>query len=90
MRLVLPTITSLSPSSGGKHGGYLLTINGTGFGDAPELVQIGGQPLLVQTWTDTAITAIVPDTGNAAGFANVKVQTFEKAWTNGSPFTLTD
>ena len=60
-----PTITSISPSIGGQ--GNLVTITGTGFHSSPvgsSLVQFagGGGQATINSWSDTQIIAVVPNT----------------------------
>lgn len=90
VRLALPTITSLAPTSGKNDGGYPVTISGTGFGAVQGQVSIAGFPLTVTSWTDTAITVTMLNAGTQLGFMNVKVLTDEQAWTNAAPFTFVD
>jgi len=90
VRLVLPTIGSLVPSSGKNDGGYPVTINGSGFGGVAGQVSIAGFPLTVTSWTDTAITVTMLNAGTQLGTMNVKVLTDEQAWSNAVPFTWVD
>ena len=65
--LTPPSITSLSPTSGSV--GTLVTITGTGFGSAQGTgtVTFNGAAAAPITWSDTAITVLVPlnaSTGN--------------------------
>jgi hypothetical protein len=72
--LTSPTISSLSSTALAQAG--RLKISGSGFGDeqGSGLVQIGGVNAPVSNWTDSLITAYVPD-GAAIGLDNVQVIT---------------
>lgn len=90
VRMVLPTIASLSPSTGKNDGGYPVTISGTGFGATQGQVTLAGFPLTVTSWSDTAITVTMLNAGSQLGFMNAKVLTAEQAASNTMPFTFTD
>ena len=74
-----PTISSVSPSSG-VIGAWPITISGTGFGATQSnstLVFNNSSPPQIVSWSDTAITAVVPDdaetgplTVTVGGFTN--------------------
>ena len=72
--LTAPTIGSLSTTTLAQAG--RLKISGSGFGDVQGtgLVKIGGVSAPVSNWTDTLITAYVPDAA-AIGTDNVQVVT---------------
>ncbi len=68
----IATLSSISPESGKK--GTTVTINGTNFGTNQNSVSVffNDKPALVQSITDTEITAIVP-IGALTGFVKVIV-----------------
>jgi hypothetical protein len=72
--LTAPSISGLSAATLAQAG--RLKITGTGFGDeqGTGVVQIGGVSAPVSNWTDTSITAYVPD-GAAIGADSVNVIT---------------
>ena len=72
--LTTPTITSLSAASLPQAG--RLKISGNGFGDmqGTGVVKIGGVPAPVSNWSDSVITAYVPDAA-AIGSDTVQVVT---------------
>jgi hypothetical protein len=90
VRLVAPRIASLSPSTGKNDGGYLVTINGTGFGPQTGLISISGFALTPTSWTDTAITVTMINVGTSLGPWDVKLVTHETARSNLMPFTFVD
>lgn len=53
-------ITDVTPASGPTAGGSVLTINGTGFGAAGNLVTVGGSPCTVVAETPEQITCTLP------------------------------
>jgi hypothetical protein len=80
----VPTITTVSPSSGSSAGGSTVVINGTALANLKS-VTIGGALATVSTSTDTRITAIVP-AGTPGGHAIVVV-TAGGATTKARAFT---
>jgi sugar lactone lactonase YvrE len=80
----LPTVTSISPTSGPKN--TVVTIMGTNFGTnlATLKVYFNNVQATVQTATNTTITAVVP---NAAGSGVVKVEKTPTVTVNGPAFT---
>jgi hypothetical protein len=80
----VPTITGLTPSTGPA--GTPVTITGTNFGSTQgdSQVQIGNLPLNVQTWSDTAIVAVIP-AGSTTGDIVVTSATQPS---NGVSFTV--
>jgi hypothetical protein len=81
-----PSITSLSPTSGGA--GASVTISGTGFGSSQSASRVtfnGTTATTITSWSATTIKAIVP-TGATTG--NVVVTVAGTA-SNGKPFTVT-
>jgi hypothetical protein len=76
---VLPTITSISPSSGNTGGGTFVNINGAGFGQGAT-VTFGGVPATNVSSGETSISATTP--AHAAGTVNVVVTN-----PNGTSFT---
>lgn len=79
-----PTITSLSPSSGGP--GVPVTISGTNFGSTQgsSTVQFNGTTATATSWSAASITTAVP---NGATSGNVVV-TVSGAASNGVNFTV--
>ena len=65
-----PTVSAISPTSGGA--GVAVTITGTGF-EAGAIVHIGGAWAQVSATSGTSIEAVVPDAG-ALGAKDVRVQ----------------
>jgi len=67
------TIGSVTPAP--AHDGDLLTIHGTGFGEVAGSLQLGStiQPLLVESWSDTAITFIFPQLMSGMYHVSVKL-----------------
>jgi hypothetical protein len=84
--MVLPTINTLSPSSGPTGG--IITITGSGFGAVQNFnpVTIGGVSVTPTSWSDTSIAIPVP-TSLPAGNANVVVTVNTRA-SNGINFTV--
>ena len=68
-----PTITSLSPDSGPTTGGTLVTITGTGFTGATEVLFRSTPATNITVASDTEITAVTP--AGTAGLAAVRVVT---------------
>ncbi|MEU1526033.1 IPT/TIG domain-containing protein [Nocardia rhamnosiphila] len=68
----MPTITSLSPTSGPTTGGTSVTITGTGF-TGPTTVRCGATATTFTLDSPTRITAIAP--GGSTGTAAVTVTT---------------
>jgi hypothetical protein len=71
-RVVLPTVTSVSPNLGLQAGGTHVTITGTDFTNAVE-VDFGGVAAGFWVNDDTSITAFTP--GGSAGTVDVTVTT---------------
>ncbi len=71
----LPTVSSLSPTSGPTSGGTTVTITGTGFSTAPGTgaVKFGGTSADYDIISDTQITATAP--AGAAGTVDITVTT---------------
>jgi RHS repeat-associated protein len=67
-----PTVASLSPDNGAV--GDTITLNGSGFGSAQRTstVYFNGAPAFVSSWSDTAVTAVVPG-GASTGPVSVNV-----------------
>jgi hypothetical protein len=80
----LPTVTSISPASGPKN--TVVTITGTNFGTNLTTLKVyfNNVQATVQTATNTAITAVVP---NGAGSGVVKVEKTPTVQVNGPSFT---
>ena len=87
VRLVVPHITSLSPTHGGQQGGYFVTISGHGFG-ARGAARLGGFDLPILSWTDSSIMVRMIDVGTTQGSMDVVVETTEGAQTNAAPFSF--
>ncbi len=84
MRVVaLPYITSLDPVSGAP--GIPVTISGENLGSSGTVL-FGEVEADTNSWSDTEITATVPDMGN--GQVDVTVEN-ERGISNGVPFTVT-
>lgn len=68
-------VTSISPSSGSKYGGTLVTITGVNFGTDPydNPVKIGNTYCLVQTTSATIITCRIADTVEDVSTSSVLV-----------------
>jgi hypothetical protein len=84
----VPTIASLSPSSGGMEGGTVVTVTGTGFDTAAggTTVTIGGVAATAVTVTsETSLTCTAP--AGAAGPADVVVSTSGGSATLAQGFT---
>ena len=69
MAMDIPSITSISPSSGPKTGGQTITVTGTDF-VVGMTVEIGGSPVTNIVSSSTSLTAITP-VGGAAGPVDV-------------------
>lgn len=71
--LVAPSITSISPSSGGP--GTLVTITGTGFGSfqGNSVISYSGVTLQPSSWSDTVITVQIPQNAQSNGTFQVFV-----------------
>lgn len=82
-----PTFSSMSPTAGIP--GYLFTITGTNFGATQGLgtVYFGGVHARIGTWSNTSITAYVPD-GLASGTYAVTVNGAGGQTAGGSTFTV--
>ena len=89
-RIVFPTITSLSPSSGKKTGGYGVTVSGNGFGSTKGSISMGGSSVGITSWSDTQIRFTMPDVGDNTGSWDLVVRTAEDVSTNTKSFTFTD
>ena len=87
--MLSPQITSLAPSSGGRNGGYSVTVSGTGFGALAGKIYMSAQDIPVQSWTDTAVTFVMPAVG-VTGIWNLYLRTAENAATNNVPFMFTE
>lgn len=61
-----PQITSVTPSSGPTAGGIIITISGTGFGAAGNLVPVGGVACPVTGETTDAILCTLPEGSGAS------------------------
>jgi len=88
IRLVVPRITELSPSSGSPRGGYPVRVRGAGLGTAPGEARISGFPTQTSSWSDTEMEFVMPDLGTASGVWQVQVTTAEGARTNPLGFTF--
>jgi hypothetical protein len=88
IRMVYPTITSLSPSNGPKAGGYTVVIYGTGFGDTAGTLNIAGSPVTTTKWTDTEVRFTMPNVGDNTTSWNITLRTAEDVQTNGKTFTF--
>ncbi|MFH1382973.1 MAG: matrixin family metalloprotease [Chloroflexota bacterium] len=95
-----PQITSITPAQASAGTNSLVTINGTGFGASPGLVQFfyqDGEPLIegnISSWSDTSIVTDVPtDIINSypasAGSGPVRVRTADDVTSAFVPFTVT-
>ncbi|MFN0095547.1 MAG: IPT/TIG domain-containing protein [Dehalococcoidia bacterium] len=80
--VALPTISSLSPTSGPEAGGTEVTINGAGFTGA-SLVYFGGNSVAPTSVTPTRVKAIAPP---GSGTVNVRVKAALGTSTNSSAF----
>jgi len=69
--LVPPVITSISPTSGQV--GTIITILGSGFGNAPNgsVVRIGAEPAHPNSWSDSELVITVPTSLAANGDVSV-------------------
>ena len=85
--LTAQTITSLSANSLAQAGRLQITGNGFGFAQGQSTVAIGGASAPVSTWSDTSITAYVPDAA-PLGKDNVQVIT-NSGSSNALPLTVT-
>ncbi|MBZ5494423.1 MAG: IPT/TIG domain-containing protein [Acidobacteriia bacterium] len=83
----VPHIAQLSPVSGPA--GTLVTISGSNFGGAQSsgTVSIGGISASIGNWSDTQITAAVPD-GVTIGNASVTVTSGSGSTSNAAGFTV--
>ena len=84
----LPTVASVSPSSGSTAGGTVVTISGTNF-EGTTAVSFGSTPArLFQVMSDNVITAVAPS--SAAGTVDVTVRNPGQSPTGaGDRFTFT-
>ena len=80
-----PVITSASPNSGAA--GTSVTISGSGFGNTQGSgsVQLGSNPALVTSWSDTQVVATVA-TGSVSGVAQIQQR---GALSNSVSFSVT-
>ena len=69
---VVPTIVSLTPSTGGS--GTVVVIHGTSFGSGTGHVTVGGRASAITLWSDHVIVIVVPD-GLTDGLLPVTVVT---------------
>jgi RHS repeat-associated protein len=77
-----PTISSLAPSSGVA--GASVTITGSGFGSSAGTLTFNGQPLATSSWSDTAISFVVPS-GAVTGLVVVNANGMQS---NGAIFVV--
>jgi hypothetical protein len=77
-----PSVSGISPASGASQTPF--TISGTNFGSITGTVTLNGQVATVSSWTNTAISAVVP---NNASTGNVVVTTGSLS-SNGTVFTV--
>ncbi|WP_227997805.1 IPT/TIG domain-containing protein [Nocardia australiensis] len=80
----MPTITSLSPTSGPASGNTSVTITGTGFVPIVLDVTFGGVATTFTVDSSTQITAIAPP---GSGTVQVTVSTSSGGPSNGVPYT---
>lgn len=91
LRLVVPHVETLVPATGKPSGGYSVTVQGAGFGDARGTVYVGSfpqDPLGVTAWTDTSVTFTMFNAGSEQGDWDVRVEVAEGVSTNAKPFTF--
>jgi hypothetical protein len=84
--LGLPVITTITPSSGGLDGGYVVTIDGVNFGPASTVTFGGIQATAVTVERSTRITATVP-AGVRYGTVAVTVTSEGQSGTKPSGFS---
>ena len=91
----IPDIATVSPTTGAKTGGYLVTISGSGFGSTKGSVTAGGASVTgaaITFWSDTTVQFTMPDLSPTTGTVGVTVRTLESdgsgADTNTATFTL--
>jgi len=82
-----PTISSVSPSTGGVAGGDVVTITGSGFSTTASGVTFGGVPAQVDSATATTLTVETPTMDNA-GTVDVTVGTPTGISTKPNAFTF--
>ena len=90
LRMVVPVITALAPSTGAKRGGYMVSVEGNGFGSKPGSISISGAAIDLSSWTDTRIRFQMPDVGEYTQSWTITVRTAEDVATNSKTFTFTD
>jgi hypothetical protein len=84
-------LSSVSPASGSKTGGYQVTLEGTGFGDQPAIVMVGAAVVsgdAITSWTDKRIVFKMPNMGSATGAQSVEVRPDVGGPSNSKPITL--
>jgi hypothetical protein len=72
-------LTSVSPASGSKAGGYTVTLDGYGFGDRKNDVSVGAAGVSgtqITSWTDTRIVFTMPNMGSTTGLQPVTVHPY--------------
>ncbi len=83
-------VSSVSPGSGSKAGGYSVTLNGCGFGDQTGSVMVGPAYVSggsVGSWTDTQIVFTMPNMGSETGPQAVQVRPVVGGASNTVTFT---
>lgn len=88
LRLVVPHVQTLVPATGKPSGGYAVTIQGTGFGDAKGKVYVGGFEQSVTGWGDSSVTFTMFNAGSSQGDWDVRLDVAEGVSTNAKPFTF--
>jgi len=84
----VPHVETLVPATGKPSGGYSVTVQGTGFGDARGKVYVGGFEQSVTAWGDGAVTFTMFNAGTVQGDWDVRVEVAEGVSTNAKPFTF--
>ncbi len=81
----LPTVSGVSPNTGGTAGGTTIAVTGTGFTGATAVTLGGSAATGVTVISDTQLTAVTPS--HAAGIVNVAVTTAGGTGSTASAFT---
>ena len=85
IRIVAPQISNIAPNAGKIGGGYLVTLNGLGFGSEKGKVTVGEFEQTITSWSDTSIVFQMGTLPFSAIF-DVKVRTAEDVPSNTVPF----
>jgi hypothetical protein len=86
-KLPQPTLISLTPNAG--MAGQAMTLDGSNFGPQQGLgtVEVGSVPAIITGWSDTSITALVPN-GLPAGSVTVSAYASDGLYAGSQTFTV--